>query len=537
MSLRRVANVVGLLQVFVALSMLLPAAVAIGYGEADAMAFVAASAITLVVGGTVYKLTGFTGELTTREGFAIVTMAWTATALFGALPYLLAGALSSPVGAVFEAMSGFTTTGATVFTEIEGLSHGILFWRSLTHWLGGMGIIVLVIAVLPYLGVGGMQLFQAEVPGPTPERLRPRITQTAKLLWLVYVGLTAVETVLYLFGGMGLFDAVNHSFATLATGGFSTKNASVAAFDSPYIHWVTIVFMYLAGVNFSLHFRAATGRFQYARDQEWRFFTAVVLVAGFVIALTNFLSGSYDAVEPALRDALFQAVSITTTTGFVSADYERWVPGAQMVLFALFFVGGMAGSTGGGIKAMRVLLLLKLRQEQHSATTALAQADRQRNPKAPAPQGGSRGSYRDQAGQAGGAHERGRLRDSLSAPLPGGSGGPWIPGDGPAHGCLGELRLRGQRGPRVRRRGRHRQLRLDVGCRARAAHVPHDGGAAGDLHGAPALPSGNVEGPQVIPLTGRSGQPRRALRSSPSTSLERSSRQAPGSRSPSTTGP
>jgi trk system potassium uptake protein TrkH len=257
-------------------------------------------------------------------------------------------------------MSGFTTTGATVFSDIESLPHGILFWRSMTHWLGGMGIIVLVIAVLPYLGVGGMQLFRAEVPGPTPERLQPRIAQTAKLLWLVYVGLTAAQAVLYMAGGMGAFDAVNHAFATLATGGFSTRNDSLAAFDSRYIQYVTIVFMYLAGVNFSLHFRAATGRFGYARDQEWRFFTYVVLGATILIVGLNLLaSGGGIELEPAVREALFQTVSITTTTGFVSADYEAWVPGGQAVLLALFFVGGMAGSTGGGIKAVRVLLLLK----------------------------------------------------------------------------------------------------------------------------------------------------------------------------------
>jgi trk system potassium uptake protein TrkH len=222
-----------------------------------------------------------------------------------------------------------------------------------------MGIIVLVIAVLPYLGVGGMQLFQAEVPGPTPERLRPRITQTAKLLWLVYVGLTAAQAMLYVAGGMEPFDAVNHAFSTLATGGFSTKNASLMAYDSAFIHWVTIAFMYLAGVNFSLHFRAAAGRPIYWRDQEWRFFTAVLLAAGVMIAALNLASGTYTSVEPAVRDALFQTVSIITTTGFASADYELWVPGAQMMLLVLFFVGGMAGSTGGGIKAVRVLLLLK----------------------------------------------------------------------------------------------------------------------------------------------------------------------------------
>jgi trk system potassium uptake protein TrkH len=363
MSLRHVANVVGLLQVFVALSMLAAGGVAIGYGDGDAFGFFASAAITLAVGGTIYLHTRFKADVTIREGFAIVTLAWAATAFFGSLPYLLTGTITSPVAALFEAMSGFTTTGATVFSEVESLPHGILFWRSLTHWLGGMGIIVLVIAVLPFLGVGGMQLFKAEVPGPTPERLRPRIRQTAKLLWLVYVGLTAAETVLYKLGGMSLFDAVNHSFATMATGGFSTRNASLGAFDSPYIHWVTIVFMYLAGINFTLHFRAVSGSFVFFRDQEWRFFTYVVLCASASIAVVNLLGGGYAGTgagaEEVVRDAAFQAVSIITTTGFVSVDYEAWVPGAQLVLFALFFVGGMAGSTGGGIKAMRVLLLLK----------------------------------------------------------------------------------------------------------------------------------------------------------------------------------
>ena len=356
--------------------MFLAAGVGFIYGDGDALGILLAGVVTFFVGGFTYGITMFEGELTHREGFAIVTMAWTAAAAFGALPYLFTGALDSPVAAFFEAMSGFTTTGASVFTDVEALPHGVLFWRSLTQWLGGMGIIVLVIAVLPYLGVGGMQLFKAEVPGPTPERLRPRITQTAKLLWLVYVGLTAAEIALYLMGGMSFFDAVNHSFTTLATGGFSTRNGSMASFDSSFIHWVTIIFMYLAGVNFSLHFRAATGRPVYFRDHEWRFYTYIVLLAAVSIAGVNLVSGGYSGLEPAVRDALFQATSIATTTGFVSADYELWVPGAQMVLFALFFVGGMAGSTGGGIKAMRVLLLVKrtaieLRKQLHPRAVLL----------------------------------------------------------------------------------------------------------------------------------------------------------------------
>lgn len=363
MSLRHVANVVGLLLVFVALAMATAIGVALVYGDGDAAPIAAAVGVTGAVGLALYRVTRFEGDLTIREGYAIVTFAWAATAVFGALPYLFTGALDSPVAAVFESMSGFTTTGATVFSDIEALPHGVLFWRSLTHWLGGMGIIVLVVAILPFLGVGGMQLFRAEVPGPTPERLRPRIAQTAKLLWLVYMGLTVVQTVLYLAGGLSLFDAVTHTFATLATGGFSTRNASIAAFPSPYVQYVTILFMYLAGLNFTLHFRAATGRFDYWKDEEWRFLTLVILGAASVLVAATVSSGEYPmsgaGLERAARDALFQATSITTTTGFVTADYEAWLPAAQVVLFLLMFVGGMAGSTGGSVKAVRVLLVLK----------------------------------------------------------------------------------------------------------------------------------------------------------------------------------
>lgn len=357
MSLNKVANVAGLLQIFIALSMFATGLVAVGLGDGDAVSLFQSGVITFVAGWLIYLATRFDEEVTAREGFAIVTMAWTTTALFGSLPYLLSGALDSPVTALFESMSGFTTTGATVFADIEALPRGILLWRSLTHWIGGMGIIVLVIAVLPYLGVGGMQLFRAEVPGPTPERLRPRIAQTAKLLWMVYFGLTAAVALLYGLGGMSVYDAVNHAFSTIATGGFSTKNASMAEM-SPYIQWVTIVFMYLAGVNYSLHFRAATQRLAYVRDAEWRFYSAVLLGAATLIVALNALSGDA-AFEETVRHGLFHVLAITTTTGYVANDYETWVPGARMVLFALFFVGGMAGSTSGGVKTLRVMLLLK----------------------------------------------------------------------------------------------------------------------------------------------------------------------------------
>jgi trk system potassium uptake protein len=385
MSYRHVLNVVALLLVFVGLSMEVAWLVSLAYGDGDALGLFFSGLVTGVTGVVVWRFTRTDADITPREGYAIVTFAWLGTALAGALPYLWTGVLDSFWAAFFESMSGFTTTGATVFSDIEALPHGILFWRSLTHWLGGMGIIVLVIAVLPFLGVGGMQLFRAEVPGPTPERLRPRITQTAKLLWLVYLGLTVVQTLLYLAGGLDLFEAVTHTFGTLATGGFSPKNASLGHYESPYVQYVTIAFMYLAGINFALHFRAATGRLQYFRDHEWRFFTGVILAGAALVALVNLAAGTYEpgvaSLEPAVRDALFTTTSLVTTTGYVTADYEIWAPGAQMILFAFLFVGGMAGSTGGGVKAVRVLLVLKqtameLRKHLHPRAIFLARVGR-----------------------------------------------------------------------------------------------------------------------------------------------------------------
>jgi trk/ktr system potassium uptake protein len=385
MSLSHVANVVGLLLVFVSTAMLVTAGVGVLAADGTAGAFLISAVITFSVGAVLFATNRLKDHLTAREGYAIVTLAWTATGVFGALPFLLSGSVDTVAAAVFESISGFTTTGATVFTDVESLPAGILFWRALTHWLGGMGIIVLVIAVLPFLGVGGMQLFRAEVPGPSPERLRPRMTQTAKLLWLVYVGLTGAQVLLYLFGGMGIFDAVTQAFATLATGGFSTKNASIGGFDSGYIHYVTILFMYLAGINFTLHFRALSGRPIYLRDAEWRVFTAIILGAAVLLVATNLLSGSYAAtpegVEAAIRDGLFQSTSITTTTGFVTTDFKLWHPFSQVLLFALLFTGGMAGSTGGGVKIMRVMLLWKhtlieLNKHLHPRAVLLARVGR-----------------------------------------------------------------------------------------------------------------------------------------------------------------
>jgi trk system potassium uptake protein TrkH len=357
LSLEDVLHLIATVLLGVAVTMLASAAVGLALGDGSWGPLLLSGLITASVGGVGRALTDVPEDLNYREGFLIVTFAWIAVALFGALPYLISGAIPSPIEAVFESMSGFTTTGSTVLADIEAVQPGILFWRSATQWLGGMGIIVLGIAVLPYLGVGGMQLFRAEVPGPTPDRLRPRIQETARLLWFVYAGLTAVLTLLFVLGGMSPFEAVNHAFTTLPTGGFSTRNASMGAF-SPFIQWVTILFMYLAGINFTLHYRALTrGAGPYWRDSEWRLFTILIVGATLLVSLAT---GTPEAgVEHTVRDAAFQVVSLLTTTGYGTADYERWSAFAQLVLFLLFFVGGMAGSTGGGPKVIRVLLTLK----------------------------------------------------------------------------------------------------------------------------------------------------------------------------------
>lgn len=365
MNLLLTSRILGALLLFLAPALLLPLPFSFYYNDGAWQSFVISALICLVVGGLMFGLNKCRAELSVREGFAVVTFGWTFFAIFGSLPYLLSGAIPVPLDAFFETMSGFTTTGSTILTEIEGLPESLLFWRSLTHWLGGMGIIVLSLAILPMLGVGGMQLFKAEVPGPTADRLKPRIQDTAKLLWGVYLLLTAFETLLLMLGGMDFFDAICHSFATLATGGFSTQNASIAAYDSSYIDGVITIFMILAGVNFTLHFQLLRGRLtDFHRNEELRCYLAIIFVTTVIIMLYNGFGGIYSNLGDNLRYSIFQVSSIITTTGFATADYEGWPVITQYILIMLMFVGGCAGSTGGGMKVARILLLFKHAQVQ-----------------------------------------------------------------------------------------------------------------------------------------------------------------------------
>ncbi len=322
----------------------------------------------LIISATLSVLTGLITWFFTRksdkdigkkEGYLIVSFGWIIFSLFGALPFYISGAIPSFTDAFFETISGFTTTGASILNDIEAMPHSLLFWRSMTQWLGGMGIIVLSLAILPILGIGGMQMFVAEVPGLKPDKLHPRIKGTAKRLWAIYILFTLIEIVLLMIGDMSLFDAINHSFTTMATGGYSTKQASIAHWDSPYIQYVITLFMFIAGTNFTLSYFALHIRFKKVwQNEEFRFYTGFILGFTIIIAYLLYVFES-TGFEQSFRDSLFQVVSIMTTTGFATVDYYQWHHFTWVLLFVLMFFGGSAGSTGGSIKIVRILLVLK----------------------------------------------------------------------------------------------------------------------------------------------------------------------------------
>jgi trk system potassium uptake protein TrkH len=358
--LRSIFHVLGFLIFILGGMMLIPLVLSFYFKDGSSIGILIALLVTSVSGVVLFIFTRENEPLGVRDGFLIVSLGWFLMALFGSLPYFFSGFIPSFTDAFFESMSGFTTTGATILTEIEKMPQALLFWRAFTHWIGGMGIIVLSLAILPLLGIGGMQLFKAEVPGPTADKLTPRVAGTAKILWLVYVGITFLEVTLLVLGGMNLFDAFCHAFATMATGGFSTMNASVGAYNSAYFDYVITVFMFIAGANFALHYKLIIGKFDaHWKDFEFRTYLAITLVVTTVITLSNHLGGIYPNLSDSLRHGLFQTVSIGTTTGFGTADYEVWTPLAQILLFGLMFIGGSAGSTGGGMKVLRLIIVAK----------------------------------------------------------------------------------------------------------------------------------------------------------------------------------
>jgi len=362
MNIRSILSIVGTLLFFLGLAMVFPLACSVYFGDGDLQAIFLSVIITCAAGALLYLLCRPTEgkiALTHREGFLVVALGWFLAGIFGSLPYLFQGVVTTLSDAFFESLSGFTTTGATVLNNIEAIPHGILLWRSLTQWLGGMGIIVLSIAILPLLGVGGMQLYKAELPSPVKDKLTPRVKETARTLWIVYIIISTVEFILLLFGGMDVFNALCHTFTTMATGGFSTSDAGVGGFHSAYIDIVITTFMLIAGINFTLHYALLMGRLKLIkRSSELRFYLAMII--GAVILVTfNLRVHVFEEAGTALRYASFQVVSVVTTTGYATANFNEWPALSKMVLLFLMFIGGSAGSTGGSIKCLRILLILK----------------------------------------------------------------------------------------------------------------------------------------------------------------------------------
>ena len=364
MQLLVVQRVLGVLLMLFSFTQLLPVPLAVYYGDGQVNAFLVGFVFTLLVGMALwFPVRSYRQGLRLRDGFIIVVMFWVVLGGFGAIPLMLSTSPSlSPVDAVFESISGLTTTGATVIQGLDNLPRSILFYRQQLQWLGGMGIIVLAVAILPMLGIGGMQLYRAETPGPMKDdKLTPRITETAKALWFIYLGLTVLCALAYWFAGMGIFDAVAHSFSTIAIGGFSPHDASMGYFDSPMIKVVAIVFMILAGINFSLHFVAWRNLSiaPYLRDSETRTYLLLLsLTAALTVSLLYTLRVS-DTFGDSVLTGIFQAVSIGSTTGFTTEAYYLWPGAIPVILILASFVGGCAGSTAGGIKVIRFMLLIK----------------------------------------------------------------------------------------------------------------------------------------------------------------------------------
>jgi trk system potassium uptake protein TrkH len=359
-----VQKVLGLLLMVFSATMLPPALVALIYGDGAGMPFIDAFTVIFSIGLLIWlPVARARQELRLRDGFLVVALLWVALALSGALPFWISPEPElSWTDSVFESMSGLTTTGATVILGIDNLPHSMLWYRQQLQWLGGMGIIVLAVAVLPMLGVGGMQLYRAETPGPMKDtKLTPRITETAKALWYIYLGLTIACALCYWAAGMTAFDAIGHAFSTIAIGGFSTHDASIGYYESTLIEMIAVVFMLLSGVNFALHFVAIRRRnpLVYPRDSEFRFYLFVLIVATAIVTVMLYRTNTYIDWEESFTKGLFQVVSIGTTTGFTTARFYEWPPFIEILLLFLAFVGGCAGSTGGGIKVIRFLLLIK----------------------------------------------------------------------------------------------------------------------------------------------------------------------------------
>lgn len=359
MNFGMVLKVIGNLIIYESFALIAALGIAFYYDGSDVYPFIQTIIIMLAIGYPLAKLKPKSKQIKTKEAISIVTFGWFTVAAFGALPFMFSGALPSFTDAFFEAVSGLTTTGATVISDVEILPKGLLFWRSFMHWIGGMGILVLTLAIMPTIGVGAFQIFKAESPGPISDKIAPKMRDTAKILYTAYLGITVIQTILLMLGGMDLYNALIHTFGTVGTGGFSNLNASIGGFNSLYIYFVISIFMIASGVNFALYYELYRGRIgNILKNVEFKVYISIIAVTTFLVFVN--LLGFYDSLLDTFSHSLFQVASVITTTGYSTTNFDLWPDFSKTILFILMFVGGSAGSTGGSIKVIRLIILFKL---------------------------------------------------------------------------------------------------------------------------------------------------------------------------------
>lgn len=359
MNYKAVLSILGNVVKYMVALLFVPLLIALYYGEGDAKSFLLTILIGAPIGFILSNIKAEKKAIYAKEGFLIVGFAWIIISAIGALPFVISGAIPSFIDAFFETVSGFTTTGATILTAIEGLPKGILFWRSFTHWIGGMGFLIFMLALIPSLGSNSIHLLKAESPGPSPGKIVPKIKETAKILYLIYFALTLIEGILLMCAGMNLYDAVIHAMGTAGTGGFSNMNASIAAFNSPAIEWIITIFMLIFGINFALYFQILKGNFKgLFKNEELRYYL-LIIVSAFILITVNIISLNGGDIILSIRQSAFQVSSIVTSTGFATVDFNFWPTLSKLIIVMLMFVGAMAGSTGGGIKTVRIVIMLK----------------------------------------------------------------------------------------------------------------------------------------------------------------------------------
>ena len=359
MNITAILNIIGHVMKYEIILLLIPFFVALFYGQGDANAFLYTVLLMIPIALILIKIKGKKNEIYAKEGFLTVGLAWIVISFFGALPFVFSGAIPSLVDAFFETSSGFTTTGASILTEIQSLPKGILFWRSFTHWVGGMGFLIFILALMPTFSGNTIHLLKAESPGPTPGKIVPKIKQTAKILYAIYFVLTLIETIFLKSAGLSWYDSIIHALGTAGTGGFSNMNASVAAFNNPAVEWIITIFMLLFGVNFVLYFQLIRGNVKaFFKSEELKWYLIAVFASIIIIAV-NIIPFNHGDVTKSIRDSAFQVSSIVTTTGYATVNFNLWPTLSKVILIMLMFMGAMAGSTGGGIKTIRIVIIFK----------------------------------------------------------------------------------------------------------------------------------------------------------------------------------